>query len=363
MKELHILVVEDHEPLHAAIRAMLEAEGWKVEIANDGLEGLEVMDAICPDLILADIMMPRMDGWAFYNAVRARKEWITIPFIFLTAKTQREDILKGIELGAEDYITKPFEPETLVTAIRARLKRAEALRQVAEEEFEQLRRQIIAVPRQLLEAQEAERRRTARELHDEVGQLLTALKLSLDKAACHSGLPVAVAANLADAQELVGELFQRIREISLELRPAMLDNLGLLPALSWYFERLAALKQIYVDFKHFGIDGHRFPADIETTAFRIVQEALTNVVRHAQVNEATVRIWALQNVLGLEIEDRGVGFDAASVLFVSYSTGVSGMRERVFLMGGQFTLESAPGQGTLIHVELPLDQHRLRSGL
>lgn len=354
-KETLILVVEDYEPLQAAIQAMLEAEGWRVETASDGLEGLEIMASARPDLILADIMMPRMDGWAFCNAVRARKEWITIPFIFLTAKTRPEDILKGIQMGAEDYIVKPFEPETLVTMVRARLKRAEALRQGVEEELERLRQQIIAVPRQLMEAQESERRRIARELHDEIGQLLIGLKLILDKAGSRPASPEAVAAGLVQAQELVGELFARVREMSLELRPAMLDSLGLLPALLWYFERLAALKQVYVKFRHFGIEGKRFPPEIETTAFRIIQEALTNVIRHAQVNEATVRVWTIQNMLGLEVEDCGVGFEVAPVLLAPYSTGISGMRERVFLTGGQFTLESEPGEGTRIHVELPLN--------
>jgi DNA-binding response OmpR family regulator len=169
MDEPRILVVEDHELLRVAIQTILEAEGWNVLSAGDGLEGLEVMSQVCPDLILADIMMPRMDGLAFYGAVRARREWMAIPFIFLTAKTSREDALKGMELGAEDYITKPFEPEELVVAVRARLKRAEALRAVTEAEFDRLRQQIIAVPRQLLEAQEAERRSIARELHDEIG--------------------------------------------------------------------------------------------------------------------------------------------------------------------------------------------------
>ncbi len=362
MNDLCILVVEDHEPLQLAIQSILEAEGWQVATASDGLEGLEVMAEARPDLILADISMPRMDGWAFYSAVRARREWVAIPFIFLTAKTRREDILKGIELGAEDYITKPFEPEALVIAVRARLKRAEALRQVTEAEFDRLRQQIIAVPRQLLEAQEIERRRIARELHDEIGQLLTGLKLTLDMVRHDPAAAESITGCLSHAQSLVDELLSRVREMSLELRPAMLDNLGLLPALLWHFERLATLAQLQVEFKHIGIEQRRFPPEIETTAYRIVQEALTNVSRHAQVSKATVRIWAMTDVLGLEIEDLGIGCEVAAVLEAPYSTGISAMRERAFLMGGQFTLESAPGQGTRIQVELPLQQRSHEEG-
>ncbi len=352
MDEPCILVVEDHDPLRMAIQTILEAEGWSVLGAGDGLDGLEVMSQTRPDLILADIMMPRMDGWAFYDTVRAHKEWVTIPFIFLTAKSSREDVLRGTALGAEAYITKPFEPEDLVVAVRARLKRAEALRAVTEAQFDLLRQQIIAIPRQLLEAQEAERRSIARELHDEIGQLLTGLRLILEMVG--RDLPDASMDSFAQAQALVSELLARVREMSLQLRPAMLDDLGLVPALAWHFERFDALTHVRVNYKHMGVEDRRFPPEVETAAYRIAQEALTNVARYAQVKEVTVRLWAVRETLGLEIEDHGVGFDAASVLAMHTSCGISGMRERVFLLGGQFTVESTLGQGTRILAELPI---------
>ena len=352
MDDSIILVVEDHEPLQMAIQAILEAEGWRVLTAGDGLEGLDLMARHCPDLILADIMMPRMDGWAFYNAVRARREWVAIPFIFLTAKTSREDTRKGIGMGAEAYISKPFESADLVVAVRARLKRAEALRAVTEAEFDQIRQQIIAIPRQLLAAHEAERRSIARELHDEIGQLLTGLKLMLEMAGRERS--AARGEGLGQAQALVSELLARVREMSLQLRPAMLDDLGLAPALAWHCERFSDRTQVRVNYKHMGIEDRRFPPEVETAAYRIAQEALTNVARYAQVKEVTIRVWAVQEMLGLEIEDHGVGFDVVSALAAHSSCGISGMRERAFLLGGQFTVESAPGQGTRILAELPL---------
>jgi Response regulators consisting of a CheY-like receiver domain and a winged-helix DNA-binding domain len=108
-----ILVVEDHEPLLNAIRMVLQRAGYTVLTATDGQKGLEVMERVRPDLIVADIMMPNMDGYEFYHAVRARPDGLTIPFIFLTARTTREDILRGKSMGAEDYLTKPFDPEDL----------------------------------------------------------------------------------------------------------------------------------------------------------------------------------------------------------------------------------------------------------
>jgi len=140
-----ILVVEDHRPLLEAIRGILGAEGYTVLAATDGVQALQVMEKVRPDLIVADIVMPQMDGYALYEEVRARPDWVPIPFIFLTAKAGQEDILKGKRLGAEDYITKPFVAQELVVAVRARLERAWAIREATEAEFDQLKQQIVTI--------------------------------------------------------------------------------------------------------------------------------------------------------------------------------------------------------------------------
>lgn len=143
MKKQHILVVEDHAPLLAAIQHVLELEHYSVLTASDGVEALQVMEETRPDLIVADIMMPRMDGYDFYEAVRGRPEWVPIPFIFLTARAEKEDQLRGKALGVEDYIIKPFDPQELVIAVQARLGRAQAIQKATEIGFEQLKQQII----------------------------------------------------------------------------------------------------------------------------------------------------------------------------------------------------------------------------
>lgn len=140
-----ILVVEDHDPIREAIRMILEDEGFCVVTATDGVEALQKMEQTRPDLIVADIMMPRMDGRAFYRAVRERPEWLSIPFIFLTALGTREDILLGKEMGVEDYLVKPFDPQDLVRIIRARLRRAQEIQQARAAELDRLKQQIITV--------------------------------------------------------------------------------------------------------------------------------------------------------------------------------------------------------------------------
>ncbi len=222
--------------------------------------------------------------------------------------------------------------------------------------FEQVRsgrERLQTLSRQLLEVQEAERRHVARELHDEVGQALTGLKLLLDMS---TRLPAdEVTASLGEAQEMVNELMALVRDLSLDLRPAMLDDLGLLPTLLWHFDRYTAQTSVRVTFKHTALGRGRFAPEVETAAYRIVQEALTNVARHAGVSEVTVRLWTAQDMLGVQIEDRGIGFDPEAALAAGDTIGLSGMRERAVLLGGQLTVESVPAAGTCVTAELPLD--------
>ncbi|HEU5318250.1 MAG TPA: GAF domain-containing protein, partial [Chloroflexota bacterium] len=196
-----------------------------------------------------------------------------------------------------------------------------------------------ALSRQLVAVQEQERRRLARELHDELGQSLTGVRLLLE-----SG-------SVAEARTLVGEAMARVRALSLQLRPAVLDDLGLLPALLWHLERYTAQTGVRVGFQHSGVD-RRFPLEIETAAYRVAQESLTNVARHAGVPEASLRVWATAEALCVQVEDSGAGFRPERVGHAT--SGVSGMRERVELLDGSLVVDSAPGEGTRVAAVLPL---------
>ncbi len=132
MSEQRILVVEDYGPLLAGIRDILETEGYIVFTAIDGAQALQMMGETCPDLIVADIMMPTMDGYALYEAVHARPEWTSIPVIFLTSKAEKKDLLKGKDIGVDGYITKPFDPDELLVTVRALLEHARATREASE---------------------------------------------------------------------------------------------------------------------------------------------------------------------------------------------------------------------------------------
>lgn len=194
--------------------------------------------------------------------------------------------------------------------------------------------------RRLIEVQESERRYIALELHDQIGQILTGLKLKLEMLARPAD--DASQAGFAEAQQLVNELITRTRSLSLDLRPATLDHLGLLSALHRHLRLFSSRTKIEVSFEHQDLEGRRFDPNIETAAFRIVQEALTNIARHSGADAAIINISATDGLLKIKIEDRGNGFDPQTALAAGLTTGLTGMLERVSLSGGQFNIESDP---------------------
>jgi PAS domain S-box-containing protein len=230
--------------------------------------------------------------------------------------------------------------------ITDRKKSEEALREYSE--------RVGALSRKLLTIQEEERQRLARELHDEIGQLLTSLQFVLQETA--TAPSTTAPAKLDEARTLIDETLTRVRDLSFDLRPALLDLLGLRPALHALFARFTATTEVRVNFSK-AVMGKRFAPELEIAAYRIVQEALTNVARHAQVKEAVVRVWVHSGTLEVQVEDQGVGFDPEAALASGRSSGLPGMHERVMLLGGRLTIQSGPGEGTHLLAQLPLVAH------
>ena len=208
----------------------------------------------------------------------------------------------------------------------------------------------------LVQVQEAERQHIAHELHDEIGQALTALNLHLARARTLSEEDMAP--HLRDAQDMVGELVEHIRDVSLNLRPGMLDDVGLVPTVNWHLKRFESQTGIPVDFTHNGIE-QRFGRDLELGAYRIVQEALTNVARHSASDKATVAIRLTDDRLCLRIEDQGVGLPS----HIETGAGILGMRERAASLGGSLKVTSEPNAGTRVVAEFPIhNSKRLKKG-
>lgn len=225
----------------------------------------------------------------------------------------------------------------VIRDVTRREKSEQALREYAE--------RMKVLSQNLLDVQEAERRRIALELHDQIGQILTGLKLKLEMLARTPGKKAGQM--IEEAHELVNELIHRTRELSLDLRPATLDHLGLLSALRRHLRHYTSQTSIKVDLDHEGLEGRRFQPELETAAFRIVQEGLTNIARHSGSRDAAIRIYVTPKKLTIEIEDHGAGFDPTNVFAVGQSSGLTGMRERAMLLGGSFSVESEPGRTAL----------------
>jgi PAS domain S-box-containing protein len=227
-------------------------------------------------------------------------------------------------------------------------KRAEKIQQKTQE-----RLQILS--QKLIEAHEAERRYIARELHDEIGQALTAVKINL-QGVQHLSSKSESALLLQESTSIVEVALQQVRSLSLDLRPSLLDDLGLVAALRWYVDRQSQRGGIIGEFVASPLERKLLP-NLETTCFRIVQEALTNVVRHAQAQRVTVELRQQEAQLHLVIYDDGIGFNVEAARERAThggSLGLLGMEERALLVGGQFNIESVHQSGTKIHVCFPL---------
>ncbi len=248
--------------------------------------------------------------------------WL-MAIVDISARKKAEDQLKS----AKDELRSAYE-----------LLRAQTVqRQQAEDKLRKFTQKLI-------DAQETERRRISRELHDNVGQLMTYLGLLLDKIR-----PKLDPETFNDAKSVAREVLSQIRSLSSDLQPSMLASIGLLPSLRELFDRYTVVTKIEVQFDcdHIKIE---LPEDANLAAFRIIQEALTNVARYANVDKVRVRLIGQSRGVRIEVEDDGKGFDLISE---RGCTGLTGMKERAQAIGGNLWISSAPGQGTKIVAELP----------
>ena len=281
----------------------------------------------------------------------ARPSWKSYLSVPLLAKGRVQGVLdlfsqQPVEFSQDDVVLFTALGQQVGVAIQnARL-------------FEQIRtgrRQLQMLSQQLLEAQEGERRHIARELHDEIGQALTAVKVNLQSVKRLTDRTELVSP-LDDSIDLVERTLQQVRDLSLDLRPSLLDDLGVVSALRWYIDRQAQRAGFEAKFIT-NLPEKRLPPDLETTCFRVVQEALTNILRHAQATQVWIELREVETVLELTIRDNGKGFDVGMVMQHAsgdLGLGILGMQERVQLIGGEITIQSTPTHGTEVQVKFPI---------
>lgn len=218
-------------------------------------------------------------------------------------------------------------------------------------ELQQVNAKLQTLSMRMLEAQELERRHLARELHDEIGQQITCLQIMTEQQFALAPPPLQRA--LKETQRATNELLKTVRQLSSELRPQLLDDFGVLAALEWHFKRFRKRTGIEVRLERKFFREELLNSFLRNVVFRVGQEALTNIARHAHTNKVVVSLSTREGVCRLEVRDKGKGFNVKNALQKG-SFGLAGMQERVFLAGGSVKFFSAPGKGTTVVLEIPL---------
>lgn len=265
----------------------------------------------------------------------------------------------GFNRGQEQFRQAHDELAARVTERTQQLADANAALVLEKNErrrAEQAQRRLL---QQLVSTEEEERRRISRELHDSLGQHLTALHFGLKSALAHDNVPPAVAGILQQLRELAWRIDEELDRLSFELRPPGLDDLGLAAALRLLIEEWSATSGISADLHTGGLGHRRLPATIETTVYRVVQEALTNVHKHARGTSVSLIVERRDGEVLVIIEDNGRGFNAEAVANLpggGRKLGLRGMEERATLAGGRLDIETAPDAGTTIYLHIPLSE-------
>jgi signal transduction histidine kinase len=367
-----ILIADDNADVRQYLARLL-AEQYDVETAADGKSAIAKARAHAPDLIVSDVMMPELDGFQVLQQLRSDEKTRNIPVILLSARAGEESRVEGMQSGADDYLVKPFSARELLARVSARLDISRLQRQAEEQlratqaELEQkvqertrelyiASQELRELSARILQAQDEERRRLARELHDGVGQLLAAA--SMEVANLSDGKESLIASGVSSINglgSLIAQVNQDIRTMSYLLYPPLLDEVGLRSALAEYVHGFGQRSRIQVDLD-VPADLKRLDRDLELCLFRVVQECLTNIHRHSESKTASIRITFADGLLTLEVRDQGKGISAdrlAEIHAKGEGVGVRGMRERIRHFSGDLTVKS-DNPGTTVRVAVPI---------
>jgi signal transduction histidine kinase len=343
---LRVLVLED-EPADAELELAALTEGG-FECAATFADGRAAFEAaFAPgrfDLVLADYRLPDYTGLEALEHVRSRDA--LVPFMLVSGALGEERAVEALRSGATDYVLKHGLARLASAVRRALEERREHERHLATRKALELSQERLrALSRRLLEVQEDERGRLARDLHDDIGQALTALKIQLESRA-----------RVEECVDTVRHTLERVRQLSLSLRPLQLDDLGLVAALRSHLDRQTGIGGLAPHFDALEAPLGVAP-ELETACFRVAQEAINNVLRHARARNLWLRLFTVDGRLALSVRDDGGGFDLEAARrrgAAGASLGLGGMEERVALAGGTLDLRSAPGQGTVLLATFPL---------
>jgi signal transduction histidine kinase len=385
-----VFVVDDDKVSLEMCKHLLETDDYRVHSAKNGRRVVHQVQVVQPDLILLDIVMPEMNGYETCEALKRSESVLDIPVIFMSSLTKPFDKVKAFESGGVDFISKPLEAQELLARVKTQItisrlqkelkeinadleKRVQSRslelyrsnqalsieveeRKQTEKALTHSKKLLRALYIQLGELEEAERQRLSRELHDQVGQNITALGIHLNVILnqLSDESKILVEPRLRDAIQITTETAASIRDVMAALRPQVLDDYGLKAALILETERFSDRTGIATQVKGQDISP-RPPEGMETSLFRIAQEALTNVSKHGVARHVVVRLEQDGELVRLIIQDDGVGFDLQKIGSAKQSGwGLMTMRERIQAHDGTLKVVSVPGEGTEIIAEVCL---------
>ncbi|MEO8440840.1 MAG: ATP-binding protein [Spartobacteria bacterium] len=404
-----VLVVAPVGPDARVMDELLSGHGFNAQVCTGPEECCVEINSGAGALVLTEEALEMGHAVDLFDALQTQAAWSNLPVIILTTggAPRRSDLLARATsaAGGVTLLERPIAATTLLRSVEVALnsrRRQYLVRDLLEEQRdaqaqlrqaheqlagragkleslvrlrtaklaesnEQLRREIKereqaevareALRRQLLNAQEEERRRIARELHDQMGQNLTALNLGLKSLGDAEATSDALPALLRPLQELAAQTARDVHRVALELRPSTLDDLGLVKSLRTLLDTWSAQCQIKVDFETGRYQPTGISAEIKTTLYRVIQELLTNIAKHANAAHVSLVLQRDNECVQGTMEDDGDGFDVARALREADGSGrlgLVGIQERLGLMNGSFTIESDPGHGSTFLVRIPV---------
>src|SRR5580700_10611515 len=350
-EKINILMVDDQPGKLLSYEAILEELNENLIKANSGKEALELLLKTDVAVVLMDVSMPDVDGFELAEMIRQHPRFQKTAIIFISAVHLTDlDRVKGYQRGAVDYISVPVNPELL----RAKVSVFADLHRKTHQ-LEVLNRELRTLSSNLIATQDDERRRIARELHDSLGQELSAAKMMTDKIVMLNR-SLESKNEAVEISNLIDHAIQQVRSISYLLHPPLLDEIGLQSALQFYLEGFTKRSGIEIQLDMQPSNFPRLTPEMETAIFRIVQEAVTNVFRHSGAREAWVTLVKDDSQLVGTIRDNGKGI-ADGVMEGRpdrIGVGIGGMRQRVKEFGGDLRIGNA-NPGTFVEVTVPIE--------
>jgi signal transduction histidine kinase len=367
-----ILVLDDHAVDRELLTTLLGLAGYSVHEASTGEEALGLARVEAPDLVIADIVMPQMNGYEFVRRLRSHPDTAAIPVVFCTANYEKAEVRRlAASCGVAHFIAKPSDPETIVGTVgevlgstrtlpgplirdefdreQLRLLNDKLVQKVDElESAHAERRKLVG---QLINAHEEERQRIVENLHDDPVQAVVALRMRLEMLVARTADPV-LAGELDRLREDAAAAAERLRRLLFEIQPLELDTSGVAVALRLSLEQASA--ETGIAYELHDRTTRRPTQDVRTLLCRVGREALANVRKHADASRVDVHLESDGQGFSLTVRDDGGGFDAGQGLRVRPGhLGLPAMREQVEIIGGHLKLESQSGTGTALHVWLP----------